>query len=105
MLTDVGAVERGFGTPAAEPIREIDPEGLRSMRFASGSMAPKVKAACRFVEATGGMAAIGRLEDAAALLDGRAGTIVTSARSATVPAGPPAAGASHQNGLAKGPGG
>jgi len=31
---------------------------------------------CRFVEATGGMAAIGRLDDAEALLEGKAGTIV-----------------------------
>jgi carbamate kinase len=35
-------------------------------------MGPKVQAACRFVEATGGIAAIGRLDDAARLLDGRA---------------------------------
>jgi carbamate kinase len=81
MLTDVGAVERGFGTPAAEPIREIDPEGLRSMRFASGSMAPKVEAACRFVEATGGTAAIGSLSNAEAVVRGESGTrIVPSAR-------------------------
>jgi carbamate kinase len=44
--------------------------------FPAGSMGPKVEAACRFVEATGGMAAIGRLDDAEALLDGKAGTIV-----------------------------
>ena len=42
-----------------------------------GSMAPKVEAACRFVEATGGMAAIGRLDDPEALLGGKAGTIIT----------------------------
>ena len=33
--------------------------------------------ACRFTETTGRPAAIGRLGDAAALLDGTAGTIVT----------------------------
>ncbi len=32
---------------------------------------------CRFVELTGGMAAIGALEDARAILDGAAGTVVT----------------------------
>lgn len=74
MLTDVEAVELGFGTPAAEPIREIDPERLRSMRFAPGSMAPKVEAACRFVEATGGTAAIGSLSDAEAVVRGESGT-------------------------------
>jgi carbamate kinase len=40
-------------------------------------MAPKIEAACRFVEATGGHAAIGALEDAAAILSGEAGTTVT----------------------------
>jgi carbamate kinase len=39
-------------------------------------MGPKVDAACRFVEATGGTAAIGALEDAAAILAGEAGTTV-----------------------------
>ena len=39
-------------------------------------MAPKVRAACRFVEATGGVAAIGAPGDARALLNGRSGTIV-----------------------------
>jgi carbamate kinase len=39
-------------------------------------MGPKVDAACRFVEATGKLAAIGRLADARALLAGTAGTIV-----------------------------
>src|SRR5690606_39715030 len=41
------------------------------------SMGPKVEAACRFVEITGGMAAIGRLEDSEAIIAGTAGTIVT----------------------------
>ncbi|WP_269321017.1 hypothetical protein [Fischerella sp. PCC 9605] len=40
-------------------------------------MAPKVEAACRFVDATGGYAGIGRLEDAAAILAGQAGTVVS----------------------------
>ena len=76
MLTDVAAVEDGYGTPHARPIRRATPREMRSYSFPAGSMGPKVAAACRFVEATGGMAAIGRLEDVAALLDGTAGTIV-----------------------------
>ena len=40
-------------------------------------MGPKVDAVCRFVELTGGTAAIGRLEDAQLILEGTAGTIVT----------------------------
>jgi carbamate kinase len=46
------------------------------MSFAPGSMAPKVEAACRFVEASGGFAAIGALEDGLAIAAGRAGTRV-----------------------------
>jgi carbamate kinase len=37
-------------------------------------MGPKVEAACRFAERTGGLAAIGALDDAEAILAGRAGT-------------------------------
>jgi carbamate kinase len=70
MLTDVPAVLRDWGTPAAAPIRETTPGELRQTVFAAGSMGPKVEAACRFVEATGGTAAIGALENAAALLRG-----------------------------------
>jgi carbamate kinase len=44
--------------------------------FAPGSMGPKVKAACDFVERTGGTAAIGALADIEAIVDDRAGTIV-----------------------------
>jgi carbamate kinase len=82
MLTDVAAVERAFGTPAAEPIRRATPAELRALDFAPGSMGPKVEAACRFVEATGGTAAIGALTDAAAIVRGEAGTIVMPAAGA-----------------------
>ncbi len=39
-------------------------------------MEPKIDAVCRFVEATGKLAAIGRLADARSLLTGDAGTVV-----------------------------
>ena len=39
-------------------------------------MAPKVEAACRFVEATGALAAIGALDQASRILEGTAGTRV-----------------------------
>ncbi len=77
VLTDVPNVVRDFGTPAAEPITRITPGALRAMDFPAGSMGPKIDAVCRFVELTGDMAAIGRLEDATEILAGRAGTIVT----------------------------
>ena len=40
-------------------------------------MGPKVRAACSFVEQTGGIAAIGSITDAEALLRREAGTIVS----------------------------
>ncbi len=77
VLTDVPEVVSGFGTPDAAPIRRATPYTLAREEFPAGSMGPKVDAVCRFVELTGGTAAIGRLEDAQAILAGDAGTIVT----------------------------
>ena len=76
MLTDVPAVELDRGTPEARAVHRATPEELRRHAFAPGSMGPKVEAACRFVERTGGTAAIGVLEDAARIVAGDAGTIV-----------------------------
>ncbi|MFD0375833.1 carbamate kinase [Streptomyces sp. NPDC127112] len=77
LLTDVPYVELGHGTPKAEPVRHTTPARLRAHRFPAGSMGPKVEAVCRFVELTGGTAAIGALEDARAILGGAAGTVVS----------------------------
>lgn len=76
LLTDVPAVQAGWGTPAARPLARATPAELRGLDLAAGSMGPKVEAASRFAEATGGRAMIGALEDARALLDGSAGTSV-----------------------------
>ena len=77
VLTDVAAVQHGFGTADSTPILRATPAAMRREEFPSGSMGPKVAAVCRFVELTGGVAAIGRLEDASDILRGLAGTIVT----------------------------
>jgi carbamate kinase len=77
LLTDVPAVIRGLGTPEAAPIGRTTPSELRGLSFAAGSMGPKVEAVCRFVDRTGGTAAIGALEDAVRIVAGEAGTIVT----------------------------
>jgi carbamate kinase len=77
VLTDVAHVVSGFATPDAKPILRATPAALQREDFPAGSMGPKVAAVCRFVELTGGIAAIGRLEDAAEILRGEAGTIVT----------------------------
>ena len=76
ILTDVDGVEVGFGTPEAAPIGHTTVSALRTRTFPAGSMGPKVEAAFRFVEATGRPAMIGKLGDAAELLDGSRGTII-----------------------------
>jgi carbamate kinase len=78
LATDVDAVYEGYGGPEQQAIARATPEGLRTRQYAAGSMGPKVEAACRFVERTGGVAAIGSLDDVEKLLDGRAGTQVSA---------------------------
>ena len=87
LLTDVEAIERGFGTLDATPIDRATPDELRALDLADGSMGPKAESASWFVEATRGRAAIGSLRDARAVLEGRAGTTVA----------PAAAGITHEN--------
>lgn len=77
VLTDVPAIIRGYGTPAAEPIAAIDAAALSAMTFPAGSMGPKAEACIRFVTATGQPAAIGALTDAADILASRAGTTIS----------------------------
>jgi carbamate kinase len=74
LATDVDAVYSDWGTPNARAVTRTSPTWLRAQSFAGGSMAPKVEAVCRFVEATGKRAAIGCLEDMPGLIDGTAGT-------------------------------
>jgi carbamate kinase len=79
MLTDVPAVYLDYGTATQRPLGQIDSADLASLTFPDGSMGPKVVAARRFVEATDGRAAIGSLDDAAAVIAGTAGTQITPA--------------------------
>lgn len=76
LATDVEAVFHGWGTPEQRPIENSTPSELPAHEFSAGSMGPKVDAACRMVEATGGRAAIGSLEDLKGLVDGTHGTQV-----------------------------
>ncbi len=78
MLTDVPAVFTGWGTPAQRALGDVTPQQLAALDFAAGSMGPKVQAACDFVNRSGGMAGIGALDDASAILARRAGTRVNS---------------------------
>ena len=77
MLTDAEAVWEDWGTRRRGPSAGRPRTLWRSSDFAAGSMGPKVEAACDFARATGGRAGIGALEDAVAIMEGRAGTLVS----------------------------
>ncbi len=77
MATDADAVYLDFATPDARAIRRASPDRLAEHHFAAGSMGPKVQAACE-VAAAGGRAAIGALDDLAAMVAGTGGTQVVA---------------------------
>ena len=76
MLTDVDAVYADWGKPAQKAIRHASPAALKGMKFATGSMGPKVEAACHFAATRGKPAAIGALPDLGRIMAGEAGTTV-----------------------------
>jgi carbamate kinase len=80
VLTDVRGVAVGYGTAEERWLERVTVTELRELQrdghFSAGSMGPKVEAACRFVERTGGDAAIASLDDAVAAVGGTAGTQV-----------------------------
>jgi carbamate kinase len=80
LLTDVEAVYSDFGKPGARRIPRLDAATIDPMAFAAGSMRPKIEAAAIFAKAGAGTAAIGRLQDAAMIIAGTAGTIVSMGR-------------------------
>ncbi|MFN0194752.1 MAG: carbamate kinase [Aestuariivirga sp.] len=76
LLTDVDGVYLDWGTAQQRRLASATPGELSPHIFASGSMGPKAAAAIEFASAGGVIAGIGRLEDALAILDQRAGTVV-----------------------------
>jgi carbamate kinase len=80
IATDVPGVVLHFGTPEAEPLGRVSVSQLRRYaaegHFASGSMGPKVEAACRFVEQGGTRAVITSLDNITEAMDGGSGTVV-----------------------------
>ncbi len=78
MLTDVEGVMEGFGTPGARRIARLTVDQAQQMALPAGSMGPKVAAGQGFVAGGGKLAGIGRMEDAAAILDGMAGTVISA---------------------------
>jgi carbamate kinase len=84
IATDVPNAVLRFGTPEAEPVGRVPVGKLRSLaaegHFASGSMGPKVDAACRFVEHGGRYAVVTDLSDIILAAAGQAGTVVVPDR-------------------------
>jgi carbamate kinase len=82
IATDVAAAVVGWGTAAARPLGEVDVAELRRIaaegHFASGSMGPKVEAACRFAE-NGGRSVITSLDAIADAVHSAVGTVITAA--------------------------
>lgn len=78
LLTDASGVFVGWGTPSARRLGRVTPAELLALALPEGSMGPKAEAAAGFVERTGGVAAIGALEDAVGILRGEAGTRVVT---------------------------
>jgi carbamate kinase len=78
ILTDVGAVKRGFGTPSEEEVRELTAGEAEALlpELPEGSMRPKVEAAITMARA-GGEALIASLDGVGEALTGHAGTRVS----------------------------
>jgi carbamate kinase len=75
ILTDIGAVKKGFGTAREEELRELSLDEAEALlpELAEGSMRPKVEAAVAVARA-GGEAIITALDQVEGALAGRAGT-------------------------------
>src|SRR5215207_2498537 len=80
IATDVPHAVLRYGTPEAEDIGRVQVSQMEAYvaegHFASGSMGPKVEAACRFVRATGRPSVITDLDSILDAVEGRAGTVV-----------------------------
>ncbi len=78
IVTSVEAVYEDWSLPSQRTIERTTPMLLKVMSFSEGSMAPKIKAACRFVSTSGKRAVIGSLHQIEAMLAGTAGTQIVS---------------------------
>jgi carbamate kinase len=78
IATDVDAVYLNWGTPKQCALGRVSTHYLAQYAFASGSMAPKVLAACDFVNRTGKQCHIGALAQLEALVGGHCGTTVVA---------------------------
>jgi carbamate kinase len=78
ILTDVECVYTGYGTPEERALRRLTTaeaeQLLGSGELGTGSMAPKVEAAVRFIREGGARAVIARLDQGREAVAGKAGT-------------------------------
>ena len=81
IATDVNAAFINWGKPDQKGITQAHPDELEKLGFAAGSMGPKVEAACEFARKTGKTAVIGALADIEAIVQGKAGTRVSTEKS------------------------
>ena len=81
-MTAVPEVMRDFGTPHATPIRRMSvvesERGLADGQFPTGSMGPKIEAACRFLRAGGARVIVTDDEHFEAARRGEAGTTIVA---------------------------
>ncbi|MEK8078544.1 carbamate kinase [Pseudomonas sp. XK-1] len=80
IATDVSAVFSDWGQATQRTISAAHPDALAELDFAAGSMGPKVQAACEFARNTGKVAVIGSLADIEAIVQGKAGTRISTAQ-------------------------
>ncbi|AQU81506.1 MAG: carbamate kinase [Halomonas sp.] len=78
IATDVDAAYVDWNGPNHKAIASAHPDVLNSMKFAAGSMGPKIAAACSYSRNTGKAAVIGSLADIEEILQGVAGTRVST---------------------------
>ena len=78
MLTDVSGVYLDYGTAKQRAIRAAHPDALESLEFDAGSMGPKVTGACQYARETGRRSVIGRLSQLTDIMDGKAGTLIST---------------------------
>jgi carbamate kinase len=81
IVTDVERAALSYGTAEEKPLESMTVKDARAYldagEFGRGSMAPKVEACCRFVEAGGDFGIITSIEQSDAALAGDAGTWIT----------------------------
>ncbi len=74
LLTDVAGVYDAYGTPGRRCLRTLSTEAARLGVWPARTIGPKIEAGVRFVAHRRRWAAIGALDDALAVVEGRAGT-------------------------------